>query len=469
MKQFILILLFLLTSFSNSFSQCLDWKNFPTGESDAKTLHILYRDKFKLKKFDEALPIWDSLYRFVKLPLPNRYTHFNDGVEMLVYFAKSESDTAKKSKLINRIIEVYNDNLSCNGLNTNALSWKGYHLLVLNYNQDSVYQNLNRALEIGGRSVTPMTISYLTRLTIQFYKNKKSGFDSNFMLNQYNTIKEIVEFNSTRKDSMTYGVYWKDVESQYSQISEIFPCSWFKNKYSALILDNWNNDTILYDISKIISKNCGKEDSLFTSLNYRIYEIRKIKLINFEIKIIESDTATIYRKILACGNLIQYDSEFSKKYKEKEWYLSSKLVDSNIEWIDNDTKSEIIYRYAYKLYEEGDFISSRNYCRIASRFCPYWGDPYILIGTMYVNSGFKCSPTTNGVGFDASSCVWVAIDEWNKAKSVDRDCVNRVNDLIQTYSKFLPTKSDLLLRNLDEGSTYQVGCWINQFTKVRGI
>ncbi len=469
MKQFILILLFLSVSFSNSFSQCLDWKNFPTGENDAKTLHILYRDKFKLKKFDEAFPIWDSLYRFVKLPLPNRYTHFNDGIEMLVYFAKSESDTVKKSKLINRIIEVYNDNLSCNGLNTNALSWKGYHLLVLNYNQDSVYQNLNWALEIGGRSVTPMTISYLTRLTIQFYKNKKSGFDSNFMLNQYNTIKEIVEFNSTRKDSMTYGVYWKDVENQYSQISEIFPCGWFKNKYSTLILDNWNNDTVLYDISKIISKNCGKEDSLSTALNNRIYQIKKEKLIRIEKVILNSDTSTVYRKILACRNLTEYDKDSSSFYQEKEWSFYPQLVESNYEWVDNDNKANLFYRFAYKLFEDGDFIQARYYCRMSTKLCPYWGEPYILVGIMYVSSGFKCSPTTNGTGFDAQVCTWVAIDEWNKAKSIDKDCVDKANDLIRKYSKFMPTKSELLMRGIDETSSYQVGCWINQITKVRGI
>lgn len=469
MNKFFLILIFALIPFISLQSQCQDWKNFPEGEEAAKSLHVIYRDKFKSKKFQEAYTLWDSLYKYVKLPLPNRYTHFNDGIEMLVYFAKSETDSSKKSEIVNKIIEVYNQNLSCNGLNTNTLSWKGYHLLILNYNLDSVYQNLNLALEVGGRSVTPMTISYITRLTSQFYKSNKPGFDDKFMLNQYNTIKEIVEFNSSKKDSLGYNVYWKDVENQYSQISEIFPCEWFKQKWNKTILENWENDTILSDISKIISKNCGKQDSVYIALNNRVYEIKKEKLIKSEKIVLDSDTTTIYRKIIAYRNLSEYDKENSKLHQENEWSLYPDLLESNYEWIDNDTKANLFYRYAYKLFEDGDFITSRNYCRTTSKLCPYWGDPYILIGIMYASSGLKCSPTTNGTGFEAQVCVWVAVDEWNKAKSVDKDCVDKANDLIRKYSKFMPTKSELLLRGINESTPYQVGCWINQNTKVRGI
>ena len=38
---------------------------------------------------------------------------------------------------------------------------------------------------------------------------------------------------------------------------------------------------------------------------------------------------------------------------------------------------------------------------------------------------------------------------------------------IATYSKYLPTIENAFFYKVKEGSVYQVGCWINESTKVR--
>lgn len=463
-----LFLLFLTISHFAS-AQCPDWSNFPTGEQDAKTLHILYRDKFKMKNYKEAYTLWDSLYRFVKLPLPNRFTHFNDGIEMLVDFAKNETDTSKKRQMVTKIEQVYNDNLNCNGVNSATLSWKAYHLQNLNFNQDSIYSFLSQSMIVGGKNVLPMTISQITRLTVYFYKINKKGFDSQFMTDQYNSIKEIIEFNSTRKDSAKYNFYWKDVELQYDGIKEIFGCDWFKSKYQEDFVRTTDDLECLKEIKRNISNNCGEDDSFYILLNDRIFELKKKNILSTEKQILDSDTSSVYRKITAIRTLIEYDSINIDNYEKLEWSLYKDLVVSKKEWIDDTTKSKLIYRYAYKLFEQGDFPASRYYCRVSALLNQTWGEPYILVGIMYASSGFKCSPSTNGVGFDAQVCVWVAIDEWNKAISVDKSSVEIANKLIKKYSSFLPTKTDLALRGIQQGSVYNVECWIQQATKVRGI
>ena len=463
-----LFLLFLAISQIVS-SQCPDWSNFPSGEQDAKTLHILYRDKFKMKNYKEAYPLWDSLYRYVKLPLPNRFTHFNDGIEMLVDFAKNETDTFKKRKLVTKIEQVYNDNLNCNGVNSATLSWKAYHLQNLSFNQDSIYSFLSQSMLVGGKNVLPMTISQITRLTVYFYKINKKGYDSQFMTDQYNSIKEIVDFNSTRKDSAKYNFYWKDVELQYDGIKEIFGCDWFKSKYQEDFVRTTDDLECLKEIKRNISNNCGEDDSFYLLLNNRIFELKKKNVLTSEKQILDSDTSSVYRKITAVRTLIEYDSVNIANYEKLEWSLYKDLVVSKKEWVDDTTKSRMIYRYAYKLFQEGDYPTARYYCRVSAILDPSWGEPYILVGIMYVSSGYKCSPSTNGMGFEAQVCVWVAIDEWDKAKLVDKNVTESANELIRKYSKFLPNKSDLLQRNIKEGSIYQVECWIQQTTKVKGI
>ena len=463
-----LILFFLFFS-QLVFAQCPDWTNFPSGEQDAKTLHILYRDKFKVKNYKEAYPLWDSLYRFVKLPLPNRFTHFNDGVEMLLEFVKKETDSLKRIVLINKISEVYNDNLNCNGLNSSTLSWKAYHLQGFNYNNDSIFNYLTQAIRIGGKNVLPMTLSQMTRLTVYFYKTNKFGFDSQFMLEQYASIKEIVEFNSTKKDSSRYNYYWKDVELQYEGIKEIFGCDWFKSKYQEDFIKNTEDLACLKEIRSNISNNCGEEDSFYLLLNSRIFELKKKEVLQSEQKILDSDTSSIYRKIIALRTIIEYDSTSPVKFNELELSLYKELSFSENEWVDDITRSKLIYRYAYKLFENGDFVSARYYCRKSSSFNQNWGEPYILVGIMYASSGFKCSPSTNGLGFDAQVCVWVAIDEWNIAQTVDRDYVNKAVELIRNYSKFLPSRSELAQRDIKEGTSFKVECWIQQLTRARGL
>jgi hypothetical protein len=469
MRKIVFILLLLFTQLSVAFSQCSSWKDFPGGENNAKTLHVLYRDKFKSKNYNEAYPLWDSLFKFVKLPLPNRFTHFSDGQDMLFQFAKTEKDSLKKSNLTNKLINVYNENLNCNGLNSQTLSWKAYHLLTLGYNVDTVYQILILSFKVGDKKVTPMSLSHLTRVTINFYKSGKPGFDKDFVFTQYKNLKEIVNYNSDKKDSTSYNFYWKDVEANYNTITEVFDCDWFKNKYSKIISDSIGNENILIDVSRIIKNNCGAEDSLYLTLRSKIYEIKKSKILKLENEVLSSDTSTVYRKILACRNLAEYDRVNAQNYEKIELNLYTDLSNSTNEWIDNQTKSNLIYRYAYKLFEGGDYISARYYSRICTKLTPNWGEPYILVGIMYVSSGLRCSPSTNGVGFDAQVCALVAIDEWNMAKKVDPNCTKEVDNLIKNYSKFLPTKSELLQRGISEGSIYKVECWIQQTTKVRGI
>jgi hypothetical protein len=147
--------------------------------------------------------------------------------------------------------------------------------------------------------------------------------------------------------------------------------------------------------------------------------------------------------------------------------MMPEFANSSKEWVDNKTRGEDIYRYAFLLYREGNFSSARNYCRITSKFLPNWGDPYILVGTMYASSGPRCS--ANGTGFDAQICVWPAIDEWSRAKSIDPSVTDEANRLIGKYSIFMPTKTELAQRGLAEGQAYTIPCWIQVSTIIRGI
>ena len=47
------------------------------------------------------------------------------------------------------------------------------------------------------------------------------------------------------------------------------------------------------------------------------------------------------------------------------------------------------------------------------------------------------------------------------------DITDLANKKIVTYSKYLPNNEDAFFNGYKEGDIYEIGCWINESTKVR--
>ena len=157
-------------------------------------------------------------------------------------------------------------------------------------------------------------------------------------------------------------------------------------------------------------------------------------------------------------------------YQEGEFEKSARLfVEGAAEEVDlnPEEKAEMCFKAAQIAFSNlKDFPKAREYAEKALEYRPDWGKPYLLIGDLYASSGSLCG---TGTGFKSQVVTWVAIDMWTKAKQVDNDpfIVKKANKQIQKYTKFMPTKSDLHSRNMKEGSSYTVPCWIQKRTIVR--
>ena len=94
---------------------------------------------------------------------------------------------------------------------------------------------------------------------------------------------------------------------------------------------------------------------------------------------------------------------------------------------------------------------------------PQWGKPFILIGDIYAASSSKCGENAFEIGMVYSA----AIDKFKKAKSVDTSMTHLANKKIASYSKYLPSNEDAFFSGSKDGESYNVGCWINETTRVR--
>ena len=92
-----------------------------------------------------------------------------------------------------------------------------------------------------------------------------------------------------------------------------------------------------------------------------------------------------------------------------------------------------------------------------------WGKPVILIGDIYAAASKDCGSNI----FEQGMVFSAAIDKFIQAKNIDSSLADAANKKIATYSKYLPSNEDAFFSGATEGSAYQVGCWINESTKVR--
>ncbi len=127
----------------------------------------------------------------------------------------------------------------------------------------------------------------------------------------------------------------------------------------------------------------------------------------------------------------------------------------------NEQKADANYMLALAYYTKGSYPEARAAAYAALKHEPNMGKAYILIGDLYANSGGKCS----GDDMVPLAYAWAAADKYAKAAAIDPSCAERAN--AQRAKLRFPSKEDLFKRGISSGTSYHVGCWIQENTTVR--
>jgi tetratricopeptide (TPR) repeat protein len=108
-------------------------------------------------------------------------------------------------------------------------------------------------------------------------------------------------------------------------------------------------------------------------------------------------------------------------------------------------------------------------CRTAAQRAleinPNEGLAYIYIGLAYAQGARACGTepqVSQRAGF------WAAVDKFRRAREVDPERVGEMaTNMINLYSQQFPSGDDLFFQGIAEGSSFRVGCWIQESTIVR--
>lgn len=464
-------------------AQCNSWESYPSGVQSAKEQHVIYTDLYKSKKYAEAFPIWKDLFAHVQAPKEAKSRHFQDGIQMYKEFAAVEKDAAKKKEYTAEMVKLYDMMAECLGENALDRAYEASYLYYLRGDANQVVKLFEKSMKLGDKKTPSMVLAPMAQLTVYLFKYNQSlaeekrnpKYTAEYMRNLYDKLKELAEYNiaNNKKEAAQYQTGWDAVVKEYDKIGGIiWGCDFYVEKWKPAFEANPNNMEQNAEIIAVIKEKCGEENEFYQQVDV-VYRPWIDSVILDSLKTAFDGLCNLDK-----GKFRMRQSQKAKKAGNQEeadkleveafdWYEKS-LDDPITEDCNTTTeeKGELAYKIAYRKYRAGSYSSARSLCYKAVEFKKGWGEPYMLIGTMYASSGKRCSGG-KGTGFEAQVVAWAAMDMWQKAKSVDPSLAGKANSQIAKYKKYLPTKGDLFQRGLKPGGSYKIGCWIGVTTTIR--
>lgn len=433
--------------------KCTSWEAYPGGVKEARTQHIIYRDLFNAQKYAEALEAWKPLFEHVTSPAEANARHFEDGATMYYNLAVAATDPAIKKSYTEEMNKIYDHKAKCLGENITDRSYQAYYMYYLQYDALKTVAALDKVLEMGKEKTPYFVLTPMAALSVYLFQQKHPDFTNERLINLYNTLKDISEKNTSDEN---YQATWGVIESTFKPIeSQIFGCDYFVAQVEEAFRANPDDKDENYKYLATIQTRCGKEHPLFVEIETKYLAQKAAEM--------ESKFDSIFDASNAYEKAVLLQSRGDKGYIQ--WYIKAfETKDGFPESAGVKEKSETAMRIADSYYRSNNYGSARTWARKAAEIRPNWGQPYIFVGILYASSGKMCGP---GTGWDSQVVIWAAMDEWQKARSVDASVAGEANRLINKYTEFLPMVSDAHFRNIKDGASYKIDCWINTTTTVR--
>jgi tetratricopeptide (TPR) repeat protein len=132
-----------------------------------------------------------------------------------------------------------------------------------------------------------------------------------------------------------------------------------------------------------------------------------------------------------------------------------------------EVKRDIYFNMGIAQQQLGRLAAARSNFRQSLEVDPKFGQAYVAIGDLYVTAVGNCGSFER----EDRAVYWLAVDYYERAKSVDPSIANQANQKIGTYRRSFPDQEALFFKNWKAGESYRIdyGCygWIGETTTIR--
>ena len=431
----------------NERQPCQTFDESPNKE-DALTAYVLYRDFLKQGSFEEAFPYWEKTYEWAPGADGKRNTVFADGIKFYEHFLSQEEDPSKKEQHIDRIFQFYDEIVQCYGDEGYAMARKAFDLYYKYKDRATAgekYTLFKRSIEVDGDSCNYFLVNPFAALLLEQYFEEKIDVAeaqkyANFLLNR-------LDLGLASGENQEQ---WKIIEEYlprrleaFEGVKGFFDCQYYKDKYYPLFLEDTTNCEVIGEtFGRLKWGDCPEDDPI-------LVEVMAVRNRHCRIEAPPSEARLAY-EALRNGEYNDAIERFEKAANEAED-------------IEKKTRYLMLVANIYYVHLK-NFPKAREFALQAANLRENWGEPFMLIGRMYASSGPLCGP---GRGWDSQIVVWPAIDKWQYAKRIDPSMSDEANKWISRYAQYMPDVEDIFQRNLKEGDSFRVGCWIQETTRIR--
>ncbi|MEL7021676.1 MAG: hypothetical protein AAGK47_08710 [Bacteroidota bacterium] len=429
-------------------SPCPNFLDAPNPD-EAETNFVLYRDFMRAGDWDRAYELWQKVYEVAPAADGRRNSVLADGIYFYEYYISQTTDTTARATLIDKIYEMYDRVDECYPEGGYVMGRKAFDYFY-KYPERSTklntYQLFKQSMDTDGVDKAQYFIlNPMASLLVDLYFDQQISLEE---AKQYETMiqqrldKGLKECKGSDCEGWSIiASYLPERFAAFERVAGFYDCDYYKEKYYQDFLDDPSNcEKVVEVYSRLKFGGCPDTDEQFAEL----------------IRIGNTNCAPKPGPGREATDLLR-----NARYKE----AIVKFQEAADQTTDPIKKAKYILTIA-KIYNAHlkNFVQSRKYALQAAEIDPQSGAPYLLIGRLYASSGPLCG---SGRGWNSQVVVWPAIDAWQKARSLDSEVAAEATKFINRYRQYMPSKEDIFQRNLKEGGTFKVGCWIQRSTVIR--
>jgi tetratricopeptide (TPR) repeat protein len=313
-------------------------------------------------------------------------------------------------------------------------------------NRDKALSLFNESVQIQGNKTRYDVPSDYVYAGVKQYKKKKLTLDSLLMI--LDQVTPIIDANITKytapglsvKDSLK-GLKWgKTQNAIIGMLKPYLDCDKLTELKQPYFEENKGNSSWLASTVKLLDRGGCEGQQFYFQCAEELF------------KLVPNVNAA-----MSLAKAFGKKGDYSKSI---EYYLKAAELSES-----DEDKFNIWIKLAKTAKNSGKYSSTRDYARKALAINSNSGEAYLLIGDAYAASASSCGTGDLGRG----GVYLIAVDKYLKARSVDPSVAEASNVKISKYSAYFPEKEDAFFKNINNGDTYTVGCWIGESTIVRTI
>jgi len=433
---------------------CTTFKDLSAGQRDeAETAYVLYKDQVKLKKYADALPLWQKAYNLAPASNGRVKYQFDDGVRIYKELFRATTDESQRKSYVDMVMSIYDKRVECFGephYITGRKAFDRYYDFSQYVDGEETFELFKQAIDGKGKEADYFIINPFTKMlydrVVEGTISKEEG--SGYALKIIEVVKNGL---ATCEDKQCEA--WEIINEyapvrleQLEGVEDFYDCNYYEEKYYPQFQENTSDcENINRVLRKLLWAKCGESSEI-------LKEVKTAKSTHCKVLVQATEPGPL-RKAYNAYNV----GQFKEAITNFEAFVAK---------TDDPEKKAKYNLLIAKIYygDIKDFRSARKFALAAAANRPNWGEPFILIGKLYASSGPLCGP---GRGWDSQIVTWPAIDMFRKAKKVDPSVSTEANKWIATYQKYMPSAEDIFQRSLKENAPFKVGCWIQENTTIR--